>query len=194
MMIKVLSFLIPICLILSSFLVKKRQNKGDIVGGDISTPKSLWLVFAIGAWFFYPFLFYLTELNNDLKMVLNFHLISIWLRGIIELVMIYKLFNWSPRYGIAHNTFHFLGVLILFLMSIKTFQINAFSIFILLILVSFIFENLFAYLFFKVRGEEKHKVYFANDGPEWTFINKVTIFGNTICYGLLFLTSYNLNI
>jgi hypothetical protein len=190
-----LSITFPLILIILSFVFKKRQNKGDIVGGDISTPKSLWLCFAIGAWFFYPFFYFLTPLESSLFHILFFHLISIWVRGLLELVMIYKWYNWSPRYGIAHNTFHFLGVFILSLFYYDKVASNfSFATFIILVLVSFLFETLFAILFFKVRGEEKHKVYFASDDPKWRFINRLTITANFICYGLLFSAGYFLDI
>ena len=101
--------------------------------------------------------------------------------------MIYKWFNWSPRYGIAHDLFHLIGIIVLTILfwpshiSDKTFisLIYAFS-----LMISVCFETIFAVLFLKIRGEEKHKIYFADNSEQWRFVNQLTTFAVCICYGL----------
>ena len=92
-----------------------RQNKVGgkaAVGGPISIPKSLWLSGAIFFWFFYPFIFLLDPtVTRPWKIVLALHLISWWIRGPLELVMIYRWFNWTPKYGITHDILHVLMLL-----------------------------------------------------------------------------------
>src|ERR1700722_2017584 len=91
-----------------------RQNKfakERAVGGPISIPKSLWLSGAIFFWFFYPLIYALDpSVSLAWKLVLGFHLLSWWIRGPLEVFMIYRWFNWSPRYGIRHDLSHILAL------------------------------------------------------------------------------------
>ena len=184
---------LPILLMVTSILFNKKQNTGSIVGGKISLPKSFWLSFTIGTWFFLPFSFYAMDTDPGLMKVIHFHMLSFWIRGVLELFMIYKWYNWSPRYGISHDLFHLIG-----LISILYFnwpdQVTRASLLVLffagLLIISTIFETIFAVFFFRIRGEEKHKIYFADDSKEWKFVNSLTTFANFVCYGYLFFLGF----
>jgi hypothetical protein len=174
----------PLLIALLAFLFKKVQNQKAFVGGDISTPKSLWLSYTVISWFLFPFVFLFLDINSPLKILVQIHLISFWVRGLIELVMIYKLFNWSPRYGISHSAAHALLLLLgtLYVLTQKPTSLNLNELVVLTFLISIFicvcFEVLFAVLFFNIRSkgtyEEEHKVYFASDEPQWRRVNDLT--------------------
>ncbi|WP_127718389.1 hypothetical protein [Halobacteriovorax sp. HLS] len=179
--------IIPILLVFLAIYFKKRQNSKNTVGGEISLPKSLWLSYTIGTWFFLPISFLIWPVDSGMKYVYMFHLVSFWIRGVLELVMIYKWFNWSPRYGIAHDIFHFLGLIILFKMfwPIEISRPTLMSmVFMYSLIISVGFEIIFACWFLKIRGEQKHKIYFASNEPEWKYVNLLTYIAVIICYGL----------
>lgn len=52
------------------------------------------------------------------------HLISWWNRGPLELLMTYKWFNWSPRYGIAHALVHALFLVLMIAVAFISSEIN----------------------------------------------------------------------
>jgi len=115
----------PILVSIVALIYQKKQN-GDkpLTGGPISTPKSFWLAYTILTWFFLPlFMAFHHQTHEVLKTALVFHLISWWLRGPIELVMIYKYFNWTPKYGISHDLFHLIG-LIFFITKLDIHPVN----------------------------------------------------------------------
>ena len=196
---KILILLNPLITFAIGFSFFKKQNsKKAWTGGPISKPKSHWLAFTVWNWFFLPFFFLLTsEFPSQLVLFFVFHLISWWLRGPLELFMIYKWFNWSPRYGIAHDLFHFFTGLCILVMTFEMSVLNesamALSAFILsvLILLTTLFETAFAYLFKSTRTkeEEEQNIYFASDDPKWIFINRVTLTCVIISYSFLILIS-----
>lgn len=165
------------------FYHKKQNGSKPLTGGPISTPKSFWLAYTVCTWFFFPIILaFNPEVTSGLKSILIFHLISWWVRGILELIMIYKWFNWSPRYGISHDLFHLVALTILSYIHRLEFQaltpVNTIvSVFIIVIFFATIAEISFAYLFFKVRSkeEEEDNIYFASDDPKWIFINRLTL-------------------
>lgn len=180
----------PIFIGAAALVFKHYQNSKELIGGIISTPKSLWLSYTVTTWFFLPIIFLFLELHPLSQKILFIHLISFWLRGLIELVMIYRLFNWSPLYGITHSSLHGLGLLwaAFLLLNEAHLELNdrvilCFCIF-QFICVSF--EVIFATLFFKIRGQgnyhEKHTIYFASDEPQWRRVNNLTILA--LCFGI----------
>lgn len=176
-----LVLLCPLMVVAFGWGFKFLQNKKAFIGGDISTAKSFWLSYTIITWFLAPFIFFSIELHPNLKFILVLHLISFWIRGIVELFMIYKFFNWSPRYGITHSGFHGLMVagLMTFAFPMDLTHSNIVTvIFLSTVVVTATFETAFATLFFKVRsldtGPNTHKIYFANDEDKWRKINKLT--------------------
>lgn len=185
---------------LAVFYRKKQNGVNPWTGGAISWPKSFWLSYTIQTWFFLPLLFLFHPATPFfLKLIISFHLISWWIRGILEMVMIYKWFNWSPVYGITHDFFHILvcGSLLFYFRS-NLFQVEfgteAFLviIYILMLFISTMAELSFAYLFLKWRSREESKsnVYFASDDPKWLFINRYTVIIDFLVFCHLFYQSY----
>lgn len=202
---------LPILLMAAPFLIglvgglfKWFQNKKELVGGIISTPKSLWLSYTVISWFLIPFFFLSLDINPALLIFVKLHLLSFWLRGIVELVMIYKLFNWSPLYGISHSGAHALALLTGLFYLLTTLP-SPFALhdqvvlaFMISVFISVSFEVVFAVFFLKIRKEgnyfEEHKIYFASDEPQWQKVNNLTklalvfgIGGYAISVGLLFI-------
>jgi hypothetical protein len=181
-----------------AFYFRRKQNEntenGKWVGGAISWPKCFWLGYAIGSWFFIPFIFVLDpETPAPLKAVLVGHLVSWWVRGPLELVMIYRWFNWTPIYGISHDAFHslFLFAGTAFATSQIGFEalLTKQAFWPLLYLMSLNFamssEMVFAALFIMARGEttSASKIYFASDEGIYRLINRLTASVCFLLYG-----------
>ncbi len=202
--------LFPIFVLGLGAAFRARQNKGDIVGGDISWPKSLWLAYTVMTWFVLPaLLIALVGMNQTnrstvsiwpttLVMALKGHLLSWWLRGPLELMMIYKWFNWSPRYGIAHDLGHAAFLLLTIATAFFTGEIAGWTVtpltatVALYIFVTFFMtmaEALFALLFLNERRKGEDLLYFASDDPRWQMINRITTTVVIIAYGHLFFQS-----
>ncbi len=171
------------CLLAAHFY--RRQNGSKAwTGGPISVPKAMWLSYTVTTWFFMPIWLLLSgSVPQPLIYFFYFHLLSWWIRGPLELVMIYKWLNWTPKYGMGHDLFHILGCFYflqsaqLELMNIDLSLANKLAlIFCLIILASTVAEIWFAYLFFTTRSnqEKDDNIYFASDDPKWKFINRAT--------------------
>jgi len=170
---------------LATFYRKKQSSPNPWTGGPISWPKAFWLSYTIQSWFFLPF-FYLipSYVPSFLKIIIVFHLLSWWIRGVLELFMIYKWMNWSPRYGISHDVLHIIGLTALvtyFRHDIPTvaFGSQGFVVmtYIFLLFLTTTAEITFAMLFLKLRTiqEQMENVYFASDDPKWIFVNRYTL-------------------
>lgn len=171
--------------LLALFYRKKQSSPNPWTGGPISWPKAFWLSYTIQTWFFLPFFFFIpSDVEPFLKSIIAFHLISWWTRGVLELFMIYKWFNWSPRYGISHDIFHItgLGVLLYFFRGEIPAVAYGSAGYVVLIYILFLFltttaEITFAMLFLSLRTiqEKNENVYFASDDPKWMFVNRYTL-------------------
>lgn len=194
-MTKIIILFWPLLVSILAYFYKKKQN-GDnpFTGGPISTPKAFWLAYTVSTWFFFPLIFVFNPLVSPaVKLILAFHLLSWWIRGPLELVMIYKWFNWSPCYGITHDIFHLISLISLIIINYHEIQnfgpINIMAItFVGMTIIATLAEILFAYLFFTVRSkeEEKENIYFASDDPKWIFINRLTFI--VVCSVMIHLT------
>lgn len=80
------------------------QNKLQLVGGDISLVKLLWLSGAILLWGVLPILL-LADSRIDIRLRQAFAVLAglMCVRAVVEGWMLYVTFNWSPWYGIAHD-------------------------------------------------------------------------------------------
>lgn len=80
------------------------QNRANRMGGAISRAKQIWLTWAVYAWFVLAPLVALAEgLRPVTRAVLLAFAASMWLRGAVELVMLFVTKNWRPPLGIAHD-------------------------------------------------------------------------------------------
>jgi hypothetical protein len=173
-------------------LQNKKTRDQQWVGGAISWPKSFWLAYAVGSWFFVPFLFLLDpHLPEPLRWVLIAHLASWWIRGALEMVMIYRWFNWTPIYGISHDTLHnvvimagtFYACAKIGWESLHSTPIAFWCVFYLAILCfAMMAEVVFAALFLTTRGKGENKIYFASDSSEYRMINRLTFIVCIVVY------------
>lgn len=184
---------------LATIFHRKQNSKKAWTGGPISWPKSLWLSFTVCNWFLLPIWFCLhPDFPPPIKMLYFFHLASWWIRGPLELIMIYKWLNWTPRYGISHDLFHIAGCTLFLYLAWPQLSwseltpIGFASIsYTFIILISTVAEIWFAYLFFTTRtaAETDDNIYFASEDPKWKFINRATASVVTLVYLYLFAQS-----
>jgi hypothetical protein len=185
-----LALLILAAMVAAAVRFHHMQNRppeqGCWTGGPISWPKSFWLVYALGAWFFLPWVFaFAPGIDCWLRAVLLIHVTIWWFRGALEGFMIYRWFNWSPAYGISHDGFH---LLFLFIgtawaaghvgwsrLVANPADLQAF-VFLATTQFAITAEAVFAALFIATRGTgaDKTKIYFASDEPVFRLINSFT--------------------
>ncbi|MCK6550068.1 hypothetical protein L6R52_29810 [Myxococcota bacterium] len=172
------------------------QNTHGKLGGAISRPKQLWLGFTVYTWFCVcPLLALDPAVNGALRGILGVFGASMWIRGIAELVMLYRTKNWRPPYGIGHDVLCValvLGGLILGRETITTLTstLDLWTLaLVAAILVSLVLEIYYAYTFFhlvegQTTGEEG--VWFAHEeDPRFVRINRITAAGNLVLYTFL---------
>jgi hypothetical protein len=95
--------LLGLCTLLG-LLFWRAQNVRRARGGRISAPKLAWLLYAVFLWFFLCPLVALDEgTHPGLRAVLGAFALCMWLRGLVELYMLYVSRNWRPTYGIGHD-------------------------------------------------------------------------------------------
>jgi hypothetical protein len=197
---KLLLIIWPVMISVSAISYRNKQNGvNPWTGGPISWPKAFWLNYTIQTWFILPLIFVFASIPFFLKQILLFHLISWWIRGPLELVMIYRWFNWSPRYGISHDLLHILGCGALVFIhrdewATLQFGSVAFlaSLLVVMILITTCAEISFAILFLRLRTlqEKNDKIYFASDDPKWVFVNRWTMTVVLFSFAHLFYQCY----
>lgn len=181
----------------------RQQNQSDALGGQISRAKCLWLLFALLNWFFLPLLLTLdSHVIVPSRTLFGIFSFLMWMRGIVEYVMLYWTKNWRPPLGITHDI---ICIVCLcgglwysrndFQNLITTpFQQWIYSFFWMLIF-SLCVEVLYAVLFFKaVQGKTTGEdgIWFASEeDPKFLRINRLTFFFNSCFYGYLLLFVWN---
>lgn len=181
--------LVVIAITLVSLFFYYFQNKGKKIGGKIALCKVLWLDYTLIAWFFLPIVFYFQGMSGDYYDVFYTISISMWIRGIIELYMLYVSKNWTPPIGIAHDIFTFIIATYTFYLTLPTTYDSI--IISSSLLLSLVLETYYAYAFYKI-VKEKTKgddaIWFASkDNPKFKKILTITTFGNIIVYSALIL-------
>lgn len=173
----------------------RRQKRGAL-GGGISAPKMAWLGLAVYLWFLAcPLVALDDHVTPQLRWVLGAFALSMWIRGIAELYMLYVSKNWRPPYGVAHDVLCLAivaGGLLLF-PGARPFGTSFEAVwqtgFVALIFFSLCVETVYALLFFdavkgKTTGEEG--VWFAaEDEARFRRINRLTFALNVPQYGVL---------
>lgn len=106
-----------------------------------------------------------------------------WVRGLIELYLLFVTKNWKPIYGIIHNIF----TALIFLLNINFNQIYHFEIILIItILTSLCLETYYAY-FFKIKigrlTQGNQAIWFASkETPIFKQVLLITTIGNAITY------------
>lgn len=182
-------FILMMAFILIALIFKKIQSKNKM-GGNIALAKSLWLSYTILTWFTLPILFQFDDsLGQSFKRLMLIFTLSMWTRGVIELILLFKFKNWKPKYGISHNIF----TIVLFSLSFFIlFPITKFEVlFAGAIILGLMLETYYAFFFHKnlgVKTEGETPIWFANEDDKSFRVNLfVTTIGNMILYSINFI-------
>jgi hypothetical protein len=168
--------------VLAALWFRGKQNRAHAMGGKISNPKLLWLFFAIWFWLFEcAVLAFEPSLPQGYRIIFGVHAVSMWLRGAVEMVMLYVTRNWRPPIGISHDVLCIVTVLGLGL-ALPFPLDSAWGLFapalVFMLLFSLGVEVLYAALFFhavegKTTGEKG--IWFASeDEARFKRINRIT--------------------
>ena len=168
--------------VLAAFWFRSKQNRAHAMGGKISNPKLLWLFFAIWFWLFESaVLAFEPSLPQGYRIILGVHAASMWVRGALEMVMLYVTRNWRPPIGITHDVLCILTVLVL-IVVLPLPPDSVWGLFapalLFMLLFSLMVEVLYAALFFKaVEGKttgEKGIWFASEDEARFRRINRIT--------------------
>lgn len=175
--------------VLASRWFRSKQNRAHAMGGNISNPKLLWLFFAIWFWLFEcAVLACEPSLAVGYRVILGVHAASMWLRGVVEMVMLYGTKTWRPPLGIGHDVLCLVTVLALGVAFRHQLPLDGpWGLFAPALVVMLVFslgvEVLYAALFFKaVEGQttgEKGVWFASEDEARFRRINRITAAFNT---------------
>jgi hypothetical protein len=178
-----------------TYAVAAFQNHGSEglavkLGGDIALSKSLWLSLAVVLWFFVaPLLAFEPALPRNLRVTFLAFSVSMWLRGPLELYLLYGPKIWSPKMGIAHDLITLLLVVGLSLLlrrgstGRQNLSVQRFGVLALTLLgASLLIEVHHAWRFFEIvqhQTQGEHAIWFASEAdPRFQSILFWTKIGN----------------
>lgn len=168
------------------------------MGGEISPAKSFWLFYCIYTWLiFIPFIYFTQEIPQPYKTTWIVFSAWFWLRGIVEMVMMFITKNWTPPIGIAHD----LSCVLLLMFMPMFFKHtlgplhSPFFIFHMSLIFGALMETYYAMTFHKIVGEKTkgdEAVWYANkEDPVFKRVVFITALANFPIYGgLLFITHH----
>jgi hypothetical protein len=168
--------------VVAALWFRARQNRAHAMGGKISNPKLLWLFFAIWFWLFEcAVLAFEPSLPPGYRIIFGVHAASMWLRGALELFMLYVTRNWRPPIGITHDVLCLVTVLAL-VIALPLPIDSAWRLFapalVVMLLFSLGVEVLYAALFFQaVEGKtvgDKGIWFASEDEARFRRINRIT--------------------
>ena len=185
-----------VVLVVVALAFYRHQNAERRMGGAISLAKMFWLSFAVGVWFLVcPILALDTSVHLGLRWILGCFAAFMWMRGVVELFMMYVTRNWRPPYGIAHSVSS-----IVLLVVASGWQFNSlrtigagYDLWVLallgVVLASLVLEVGYAAAFYRVVGERTvggEAVWYASASDEqFRKINQVTTAFNILLYMFL---------
>jgi len=174
-----------------------RQNRGQRLGGPIAASKGLWLYWTIYVWFFFlPYTLLTDNWQDAFLWGWGFLSLSMWIRGILEIYMLFVTKNWTPKIGITHDIFTFLGVLISYVVFCESFFTASWwsQLFSIALLISLAIEIWYAFAFLKLMREKTkgdQAIWYASkDDPQFLKILRVTTTFNTILYASVVIFIY----
>ena len=167
------------------------QRQGAL-GGKMSLPKALWLLWAVLIWFFVcPMLAFDVTIPTPWRWVMGVFAINMWCRGLIELYMLYGPKSWKPPYGISHNVFSMALLMTLVFVFAPPYTTGwglVMATWFGVLMLSLAVETYYAVAFHHVvKGQTTGDdgVWFADaEDPKFRRINQVTTFWNVVLYGV----------
>lgn len=178
------------------FLVwfQARQKRGAI-GGQLSTAKAFWLGFAVVYWFLLcPLLAATPAIGARYQTVLFVFSANMWVRGLLELTMMYRWKNWRPPYGITHDLFSLVLVVTFWIVAPESGGgVGAWPTVgeaaVLVLVASLVLETGYAIVFHGLvegRTTGDDAVWFANkEDPRFRRVNAVTAACNVPLWGFV---------
>lgn len=101
-------------LFFSAAMFYSAQNYFHVIGGVIAIPKLLWLSLVLLAWYAIPLLVSLdVRVVRNIRYIYKIFLWNMLARAVIELWMLYITHSWHPFYGIGHDLFSLLLLMVL---------------------------------------------------------------------------------
>lgn len=177
--------------ILTGGFIYWRQNIGERLGGPIAPSKGFWLYWTIYVWFFLlPYTLLSDEWQDAFLWGWGFLTLSMWVRGIAEIYMLFVTKNWTPKIGITHDLFTLAGLLASYLLYFQSFSTAAWWVqgFALGLAISLCAETYYALAFLKLIREktkgDKAIWYASKEDPQFLKILRVTTALNWLLYGL----------
>lgn len=143
-------------------IVWAMQKRRGAVGGPISFPKALWLVFVIVLWGVVP----LALLGSGT--VWTVLLVSMVARGVVEIPLC-ATGKWRTAYGIGHDLIHLVLVIAGLFMSAEP------VLWLVLTAVTLVAEIYFVGLFKRVTAGPENDVFFVPAGRAYWKINAITV-------------------
>lgn len=168
-------------------LVFARRQRRRALGGALSIPKQLWLGWTVYTWFFLaPLVAADPRSASPFSPWLAAFAIVMWIRGVAELVLLYRTKSWRPIYGITHDVF--CGVLVA-VGLIVTRPAALATFFGVTLVSSLVIETGYAMVFSRLvdghtTGDDG--VWFASDEPRFQRVNRVTAVLDVFVFGALF--------
>ncbi len=150
------------------------QNSGALPGGQISVIKLAWLGCAILFWYLLPGLLLMdARMPPAARRACTILLLSMLVRGAVELFMMYVTDNWHPWMGIGHDIF------MIMLMSVVTIPLfrepdRLYAGFLAVATTMFIPETGFAWYMLTYATDPGATVYFVSGDPRHGGIMIVT--------------------
>lgn len=185
-----LTSIVSFCFVSSFILFLIQHQKNPRKGGSLAPSKRFWLFYTLFTWFiFIPLSLY--EAKVSPPYILSFRLltISMWIRGGIELIMMYLTKNWTPPLGIAHNLLTF-TLFVSCLSQYEQIRPDIELFFFVTVGISLLLETYYAIAFYKVvkektKGDEA--IWFVNkENPQFKTILLFTHFFNyPLYFGLI---------
>ncbi len=194
---------ILLSLILTIFF-HRNQNQPGKIGGPIALSKSFWLHYTITTWFLLlPYaLWMLPDAPPADRLVWWILTLSMWTRGIVELIMLFITKNWTPIIGISHDVLTFFAMAVGYATRVDeaagkgSTAAGVFSpvnlsttLFTFSLLLSMGVETHHAASFYRLmrgRTQGDEGLWYAHPGdPRFTRILRVTTFFNGVLYSAI---------
>ena len=164
----------------------RNQNRVNRIGGHISKPKTVWLCFALYLYFILPVLSYEVfddRLNHGTRVSLVLFSVLLYLRALLQPLLMYRLKIWTPILGIAYNL-----LCSCFLIN-RYFKVDfqrltrsdydvQIDLLLAICLGVLLTDSFYAWSFYKIVGRDTQGEdaiwYASNDNPAFDRINRIT--------------------